>query len=66
MFVMDDADRAQEQTDLEIKIALKNRKPELPEVRACHWRMDFIEVGQFCDPSCRDDYDKYKRMKRHA
>jgi hypothetical protein len=60
---MDDADRAQEQTDLEIKIALKNRKPELPEVRTCHWCFEAVESGLFCDVDCRDDYDKSRVMK---
>jgi hypothetical protein len=63
---MNDADRAQEQTDLELNIALQKRAPELPEMGFCHWCMDFIEVGQFCDTSCRDDYDKDKIMKGQA
>mgnify|MGYP005989863433 CR=1 FL=1 len=63
MFVMDDADRAQENTDLEITIALKNRKPELPEIGSCHWCLDTVESGRFCDTYCRDDYEKSKIMK---
>ena len=60
---MDDVDRAQAQTDLELKLALKNRKHELPEVGLCNWCADSIEKGNFCDEDCRNDYEKSKIMK---
>jgi hypothetical protein len=60
---MDDADRAQKQTDLELKIALQKRAPELPETGVCHWCIDPIESGRFCDSYCRDDFEKSKIMK---
>ena len=60
---MDDADRAQQATDLELKLALKTRKPELPETGLCHWCESIIGVGHFCDADCRDDHQKSKIMK---
>jgi hypothetical protein len=34
---MDDVDRAQKQTELELKLALQNRKPEIYETGSCNY-----------------------------
>lgn len=60
---MDDADRAQKETDLELNLALKNREPVLPETGACNWCDAIIEKGYFCDADCRDDHEKSKIMR---
>lgn len=60
---MDIADEAQNLTELELSIAVKNRKPELQETGLCHWCESIIGVGHFCDSDCRDDFEKSKRMK---
>lgn len=60
---MDDADRAQKETDLELSLALQNREQELPETGACHWCEAIIDQGHFCDSDCRDDHAKLKVMK---
>jgi len=60
---MDDADRAQNETDLELRVALQNRKQELPETSVCNWCIEPIKKGHFCNEDCRDDYEKSKIMK---
>ncbi len=60
---MDDADRAQAQTDLELKVALQNRKIETYETGSCNWCDAIIEKGAFCDIECSNDYEKSKIMK---
>jgi|TARA_R110001583_G_scaffold21308_3_gene80850 hypothetical protein len=60
---MDDVDRAQKQTDLELKLALQNRKPEIYETGSCNWCDAIIDKGLFCDSDCRDDHQKSKIMK---
>jgi hypothetical protein len=57
---MDAADQAQEQNDLELKLALQNvkREPVLPETGACNYCDALVSKGLFCDADCRDDYEK--------
>lgn len=59
---MDEADRAQELTELELNNALKNRKPELPEVGICHYCSEQIEKGKFCDEFCREDHETEQKI----
>ncbi len=60
---MDLADKAQEQSDLDLSIALIKRKAELTEKGSCHWCEEPIEKGVFCDSDCRADYEKSKIMR---
>jgi hypothetical protein len=61
---MDAVDQAQGQTDLDLELALKNRKVvSLPDTGLCHYCSDPIEKGHFCDSFCRDDYEQINRNK---
>lgn len=57
---MDAVDEAQAQTDLAIKLALKNlpRAPELIPTGSCYYCDASVVDGAFCDADCRDDYEK--------
>lgn len=60
---MDAADRAAEYTELDQAIALQRRCEELPPTGRCYNCRDTVDSGAFCDPDCRDDYEKRKRMR---
>lgn len=55
---MDDADRAQKETELEISTALKNRKQGLPHKGECYWCEEPIATGIYCDAYCGECYEK--------
>ena len=56
-----DAASALEQHSLEV--ALTHRKPTLKDIGRCHWCDEPVQPGaHFCDPDCRDDYQKSQHM----
>ncbi|MDI3304629.1 MAG: hypothetical protein QJR04_25105 [Burkholderia multivorans] len=63
---MDDADRAQEQAELEMELRRRARKyePTLKPCGACHFCSEPIaDARLFCDADCRDDYERMKRAE---
>ncbi len=62
---MDIADEAQDLTDLELDLALKNLKQEhvLQATGSCYYCDDYVDSGLFCDSDCRDDYEVMLRNK---
>lgn len=60
---MDAADQAQDQTDLEIKVALQNRKAQLPTKGSCYWCDEPIASGIYCDAYCGSCHEKSTEIK---
>ena len=61
---MDDADRAQALIELELKIALSNRKTDLNETGLCQNNCGLIiGSGRYCSPECRSDHETIQRRK---
>ncbi len=55
---MDDADRAQSEIDLTVKIALANRPSKPLEIGVCRYCSEPIESGIYCDDYCGSIYEK--------
>jgi hypothetical protein len=55
---MDAVDQAQKQTDLDISVALSNRKPSLPAKGSCYWCDEPIKSGIYCDAYCGECHEK--------
>lgn len=60
----DEVDLANEQAELMLASARLRRKPTLPAVGKCYNCEEDIKAGTFCDPDCREDYEKRTRNKR--
>lgn len=64
---MDDIDRAQEQEEWYRSQALDNRQviaDAMPFAGNCYNCEAPVEWGRFCDPDCRDDYQKRIKLQR--
>lgn len=62
---MDIADKANDTMQMNLEVALTHRKQgDLQPMGRCYNCDELIENGAFCDPDCRDDYEKRERMKR--
>lgn len=55
---MDEADNAQALTELEITLALQNRKLSLPEKGECYWCEELLDSGIYCDAYCGDCHER--------
>lgn len=55
---MDEMDYASRTSEFLTDVALRNKKPELPQTGRCHNCEEPIASGKFCDADCREDYDK--------
>ena len=58
----DPIDAACDREERDREIALKMRKPILPNVYACYNCGEDCE-GIFCSPECRDDYMQRERFR---
>ncbi|MEQ9830602.1 hypothetical protein [Pectobacterium versatile] len=56
-------DAANDLTDLNIQHALANRPAPMQFTGKCKYCSETIEVGNFCDEYCREDYEKVERNK---
>ena len=62
----DNLDHATELTERYTQSAIKTfRKPVGPQPNGrCHWCDEIVnDEARFCDPICRDNYDKYGAPK---
>ena len=58
---MDDADYAENEQQLRIDLAMKNRVLHVPQQKdtgECMNCGDRIQVGRWCDAECRTDWDR--------
>lgn len=57
-------DAANDLTDLNIQHALANRPAPMQFTGKYKYCSETIEVGNFCDEYCREDYEKLERNKQ--
>ncbi|POD92310.1 hypothetical protein [Pectobacterium odoriferum] len=57
-------DAANDLTDLNIQHALANRPAPIPFTGKRKYCSETIEVGNFCDEYCREDFEKLERNKQ--
>ncbi|GKX40477.1 hypothetical protein SOASR014_42160 [Pectobacterium carotovorum subsp. carotovorum] len=57
-------DAANDLTDLNIQHALANRPAPMQFTGKCKYCSETIEVGNFCDEYCREDFEKLERNKK--
>lgn len=58
---MDIVDQASDHTEQLLQVALANKKKELRQKGVCYNCDEPLPTGAFCDPDCRDDYEKRDR-----
>ena len=63
---MDLSDSATQQEELMREMSLRraaNHAPDLPATGECHWCGALVTEGhRFCDPDCRDMFDKAQKI----
>jgi hypothetical protein len=64
--VSDDLDRAENEIEMELAEALRQRKPAGPApIGYCHWCGDAVEVGmRWCDHSCEATWEYVEGRRR--
>ncbi len=61
---MDEADVAQQEVELSLKLALERKEPSLAATGACHFCGEALTEGQkFCDSDCEEDYRRLQWQK---
>lgn len=60
------ADQAQEETELDLNVALSNRPERMPETGVCYGPdcEIIIGVGNFCGRDCRDSYEIEQKIMK--
>lgn len=61
---MDEADRAERDTEIHMRAALLQRKPTLAPKGACHFCDEPAEPPRlFCSAECREDHERLSRCQ---
>ena len=56
-------DQANEQADMHLQFALRQRRPTLKPIGRCHNCGEKLQAGLFCDADCRGDHDRRESRK---
>jgi hypothetical protein len=61
---MDEADLAQQEVELSLKLSLQRKEPSLAATGTCYFCSETLPEGQkFCDSDCEEDYRRLQWQK---